>query len=218
MTRTEPAGSMERHAGVENAYLNYDDLTAEDRLTLVWALTWPCLLYDALLQIAQTAFGLEDLGRILFPAALAGLFILAPWTIRRVVGLNYPKFHLAVIGHDGSKARLMTYKESLSVAWLFLVRYTGCYLAVIALYCLIQLGNGKFPNAFEDLKRLPVHSSPAAAFLKFAADEVVSFTLLYFWIVRAATRKVYAEFVLRLERTAAPVSKADWPVTGETGI
>jgi hypothetical protein len=115
-------------------------------------------------------------------------FLFATWVVRRTVRLDFPGFHLLVIRRDaGEGTRAMTYRESLSVAWLISWRSSMIFLPV-------------FVAVWVVLRQQPQLYSPFG----WLWSTVAELLIFYVWIVKAALGKSYSGFALRLDRFGNP--------------
>ncbi len=92
------------------------ELSYRERLRLAWELAWPLFLLDlAVIGVAYLIVG-PKITDLYVAYALLALVIVNPFLVRRMAGLRYPGFRLAVLS-DGAEAE-MGYTESFKVAWL----------------------------------------------------------------------------------------------------
>jgi hypothetical protein len=173
-------------------------LSRTERLQLAWALSWPCvllLLVEDLLhgQLRLTETPLQSIDWVF---CLIQLFVVTPWVVCRIVRLNFPGFHLLVVrGDAGEGTRTMSYRESLSVSWLMTWRSVVIFV-LIFLAALVALAAVAGP---ESLRR-PMEGM--YGLLGFSGVSAGTLLINYLWIAKAALRKRYSGFSLRLDRSA----------------
>ena len=101
-----------------------DHLSSRHRWQVAWALAWPCFLFDLLLWLvtmgALRRYLDEELAESIYIiCTVLSFFLIAPRIVRRTVRLNFPDFHLVAVRRSGGgETRAISYRESLSVAWL----------------------------------------------------------------------------------------------------
>lgn len=175
-----PASELELESIDDMAYYQ---LSLTEKVQLGGALTWPCIVFAMTMPELRVYFG-DSVG-IELVLGLFSMFVLGPWVVRQVVGMNFANFHLAVIRHGSlDYDRAMTYKESLPVLWLITWRPSLVMLAAI-LASKLMLG-------------------PA---LELAAASVLSLILQAFWLNQAMTEKIYADFCLVIRRAGTDREK-----------
>lgn len=163
-------------------------LSRVERLQLTWALAWPCILLGlayCLLrgQLRLSESQLQGIDQVF---GVLEFFLFATWVVRRTVRLDFPGFHLLVIRGDARGwARTMSYRESLSVAWLLSWR---SFLFFLPLFVAMIM-----------LRRQPQELYRPLGWLGSSVAELLVF---YAWIVKAALGKRYSRFSLRLDRSA----------------
>jgi hypothetical protein len=174
-------------APAEGAVLQSERLSRTTRLRLAWALFWPCATLDLVWHLLRSQLRLAEnqLGYIDAIVALLFFFFFSTWVVRRTVRLDFPEFHVAVIHHHGGpETSTMTYRESVSVAWLICWRSAVVVLIVAFLLAVVL--------------RLRYDLNGAMGWLWPSAAE---FLIFYFWIIKAMVRKKYAGFSLRLDKS-----------------
>lgn len=157
----------------------YYQLSLAEKVHLGWTLTWPLMAFAGTMRGVRFYVGEPEwIGPVL---SLLVMFVLGPWVVRQAVRMNFPSFHLAVIRHGSlDYTRAMTYKESLPVLWLMIWRAS-----------IIMAGT--------DLLSSPVMGSMMG--LAFAG--AVLLILQIYWLNRAMTEKIYADFCLVIRRAGA---------------
>jgi hypothetical protein len=171
-------------------------LSSSERLQISWALVWPGALYSATYfvvrsQLHLSAVHLEAIDQVV---GLLVFFLFSTWVVRRTVRMNFPGFRLLVVRRDAAEgARRMSYRESLSVAWLI-----GWRLAAIlsAIAVAITLGAG-IAFGFASCWRPDLKESPLIDLCTAPAE----FLILYVCLVKATVNKTYAHFSLRVDRS-----------------
>jgi len=119
-------------------------------------------------------------------------FLFATWVVRLTVRMDFTGFRLLVIRGDGREAtRTMSYRESLSVAWLMCWRSSLLILPLVAAASLLP------PESHGGW--IGYLWSSWHGWLWFAVAELL---ILYVWTVEAALGKRYSGFSLRLDRSA----------------
>jgi hypothetical protein len=99
------------------------ELRFPERFQMAWQLTWPTLVVDTTWALlVHGAMGVESQGAMLAHEFLS-LLVVAPWLVRRMVGLRYPAFRLKTLFADGEGK--MSYTESFKVMWLLSWRTTA---------------------------------------------------------------------------------------------
>ncbi len=178
-----------------NTRLQFGELPLRQRLQLVWEIWWPCASIATFVLLVQRLLGLREGNPAETASSLLIFFVFSPWVIRRAVKLDFPGFNLVVIRHNGTKTRAMNYWESLSVNWLFTVRALLLLIPLLIAALLVGKMLG-MPNPFP-LSEEP--RSAVAAILFHVIGEATSFILFLVWLISAATKKQYSEFVLKFE-------------------
>ena len=167
-----------------------------DRLHLTWALYWPLAAFDLLVWLSANFFNLsKNMDSIQFFVSAFQLFLLAPWVIRRAMGLNFPQSHLVAIRRQGGEeTRTLKYRESLSVAWLLAWRGGLIVLAFIAPVAIaFFLLRGTHAQLPFDAK------TPGFGGLLWGiGGHALVFLVYVLWLVPAALNKQYEHFSLRL--------------------
>jgi hypothetical protein len=171
-------------------------LSPTERLQVSWALVWPGALYSATYfavrsQLHLSAVHLEAIDQVLSTLVF---FLFSTWVVRRTVRMNFPGFRLLVVRKDAPEGtRQMSYRESLSVAWLIgwrLAAILGVMAAAITLLAGIAFGFAAcWRPDLTDSSVIDLCSTPA------------EFLILYVCIVQAALNKTYANFLLRVDRS-----------------
>jgi hypothetical protein len=157
-----------------------DEVGRAERLQLTWALAWPCIALSLVYCWLRSQMRLNEsqLQGVDQVVGLLEFFLFTTWVVRRTVRLDFPGFHLRVIRRDAAAAtRGMTYRESLSVAWLISWR-TSLILSPVLVAVWV------FQQQRPELYSLSV-------WLWSSAAELLVF---YFWIVRMALNKSYERF------------------------
>jgi hypothetical protein len=111
------------------------------------------------------------------------------------VGLDFPRFHLVVISNQsGQTTRAIRYRDSLSVAWLLIWRTAVIAASVQGLlFAAIWMMRGSRP-VFPDRTYLTL-----PGFLALLQNEVLSLLIFFISVNKAAIRKTYRHFSLRVE-------------------
>lgn len=183
-----------------------DHLSSRHRWQVAWALTWPALAFNLLLWLLVTVgadrrYLDEQLTEsINFIWSVLFLFLIAPWIIRRTVRLNFPDFHLVAIHRPGGgETRAISYRESLSIAWLLNWRCSAVVLVLFgAIFLALWALRGAPPARFQ----LPGMSIAGfTGFIELVVGNLLGLLLFYLWLVSAAIRKTYSGFVLQLRET-----------------
>jgi hypothetical protein len=113
-------------------------------------------------------------------------FLFATWVARLTVRWDFTGFRLLVIrGNAGEGTRTMSYRESLSVAWLICWRSSLFFLPLVAALLL-----------------LPQENVRLAYWVPLGLAIVSEHLILYVWIVEAALGKSYSGFSIRLDISA----------------
>jgi hypothetical protein len=176
-----------------------EQLSPNERLHIAWALVWPEALYYATYfavrsQLHLSAAYLKGIDQTL---DMLVFLLFSTWIIRRTVRTNFPGFRLLVVRRDAPEGtRRMSYRESLSVAWLISWRIAailGVMAAAITLVAAIAIGLSSRwrPDWNANGALISLCSMPA------------EFLVLYVWIANAAVNKTYRSFSLRLDRSNA---------------
>ena len=180
--------------------IQIDQLGYADRLQLAWAIVWPTLIIELLVWLPSEHLGLSGskLEFINFVGGLLFTFLILPWVVRRTVRLSFPRFHLVVRRKSGEETRAMTYRESLSVAWLLNWR-TGTILVIIFLliYAAVWIVRGAPPESLNPFKHVAEPGLPGL--VKLFVEHALVLVVLFFWTVKAAINKNYSDIWLRLE-------------------
>ncbi len=169
-----------------------EPLTRVERLQLTWALAWPCALLSLvyLLLRGQVRLSEPQLSNIDQVFGILQFFLFTTWVVRRTVRLDFPGFHLLVIrAGAGEETQTMSYRESLSVGWLICWR-TSLFFLPLAVAMVV-------------LRRQPQELYHPLGWL---LTSVVELLIFYTWIVKAALRKSYSGFSLRVDRSAVKTS------------
>jgi signal peptidase I len=181
-----------------------EPLSYADRFQLAWALTWPCAIFELLFFLSKA--GLPRLNPLWGDLAVVFLlFLVGPWTVRRVVRLDFRRFHLVVIRSGSVEGtRAINYHESLRVYWLVIWRWAASvcmvFLTILIAAAIVVVGRPEFLKPTQS-----THPSIIGQWLRDTA-----FVLLYsFWLAKAALKKKYAGFSLGIEK-AGSVREALW--------
>ena len=125
--------------------------------------------------------------------------LFSPWIVRRTVHFDFPRFHLVVIrGQNGGTTRAINYGESLSVAWLLIWR-TDMIMSIVhgLVSTSVWLVRGARPVLFDsNYITLP----GVLGILRVVLQEALGLLVFLLWVNRAAIKKNYARFSLRIER------------------
>ena len=98
------------------------DLNFSERYRMAWQLTWPTIVVDfAWALLVHGLLEVEGQGPMLVHEFFS-LFLVAPFLVRRMVGLPYPGFRIKTLFADGEGR--MGYTESFKVMWLLSWRTT----------------------------------------------------------------------------------------------
>ncbi len=173
-----------------------EQLSPTERLRISWALVWPGALYSATYfavrsQLHLSAVHLEAIDQVL---GILVFFLFSTWVVRRTVRMNFPGFRLLVVRRDAPDGTgAMSYRESLSVAWLISWRVAAIFgLMAAAITLVVGIAFGFSACWHPDLNEGPLIdlcSTPA------------EFLIFYVCIVKAALNKTYASFSLRVDRS-----------------
>ncbi len=178
-----------------------DHLSSRHRWQVAWALAWTCFLFDLLLWLvtmgALRRYLDEELAESIYIiCSVLSFFLIAPWIVRRTVRLNFPDFHLVAVRRPGGgETRAISYRESLSVAWLLTWR-SGAVVGLV-LFGAIFLALWALRGAPPAFSQLPGRSG----FIELVVGNLLVLLLFYLWLVSAAIRKTYSGFVLQLRET-----------------
>lgn len=108
------------------------DLTFSERYRMAWQVTWPTIAVDtAWAVLVHGLLQIEGQAPLLFHEFFS-LFLVAPFLVRRMVGLKYPEFRIKTLFADGEGR--MGYTESFKVMWLLSWRTT-----VLAMFLLLPV-------------------------------------------------------------------------------
>jgi hypothetical protein len=166
---------------------------------------WPSFPFDLLFWLLITVGAvrryLDDQSEevIYHIYGVLSLFLIGPWIIRRTVRLNFPDFHLVAIRQPGGEeTRAISYRESLNVAWLLAWR-SGLVVGLVygAIFLALWALRGAPPSGFQ---RPAV--SGVLGFIQLVVGNLLCLLLFYLWLVSAAIRKTYSDFVLQLRETS----------------
>jgi hypothetical protein len=179
-----------------------DCRSSRHRWQLAWALTWPSFLFDFLLwlvTVRAVRHYLDEQSAEMIHNICKGLFffLIPPWVIRRTMRLNFPDFHLVAIRRPGSgETRAISYRESLCVAWLFSWRTAAAKLFLLlgATFLAAWAFWGLPPDRFLTFRVL----SSVPGSVELVVGNLLTLLLFYLWLVPAAIRKTYSDFVLQL--------------------
>ncbi len=176
------------------------DLSFSERYRMAWQLTWPTLAVD--FGWATLVHGLLEIGGqapMLFHEFFS-LFLVAPFLVRRMVGLRYPGFRIKTLFADGEGR--MGYSESFKVMWLLSWRTT-----VAAIFLLLPV-----VAAFLKITGLDVQSLAPSGGSETLNQIGLSFVLngasfvLMPLIIPGMFAKRYQGFRVAPERASAAVS------------
>ena len=164
-----------------------ETISPAERLELAWALAWPCALLEFVqnLLLGQLRLTEDQRQNIEQVAGLLAFLLISTWVVRRTVRLDFSGFHLLVIRADAQDGtRTMTYRESLSVAWLISWRSALVLVPFFVTFLLVM------------------DAPPRHGWLLHSVLTVAEFLTFYLWMVNGALNKNYARFSLRLVRSA----------------
>ena len=178
-----------------------EQLSYADRFQLAWTLIWPCAAFSLLYWLARDFLGFsgQQFTRFDLSVGLVQLFSFSPWVVRRTVRFDFPRFHLVVVRREnGETTRAIGYSESLSVAWLLIWR-TDVIMSVVhgLVSTSVWLVRGARP-AFFDLNYVTLPG--VLGILRVVLQEALGLLVFLLWVNKAAMKKNYARFSLRLER------------------
>ena len=184
-----------------------DHLSSRHRWQLAWALMWPALAFNLLLWLLVTVgadrrYLDEQLTEsINFICTVLFLFLIAPWIIRRTVRLNFADFHLVAIRRPGGgETRAISYRESLSIAWLLNWRGSAVVLVLLGAIFLALWALRGAPPGRSQLPGMSIVPG-FTGFIELVVGNLLVLLLFYLWLVSAAVRKTYSDFVLQLRET-----------------
>jgi hypothetical protein len=178
-----------------------DRLKTADRFQLAWAIAWPLVLFNLAVWWPSDHLGLSQglLDSVDLVSAVLFTFLVLPWSVRRALRIDFPRFHLLLCRESGEQIRAIRYRESLSVAWLLNWR-TRALLVILRLvvWGTVWMAQGVFPdNPFKHTV------NPGVRGLSWQLlENAAALLLLVFWILDAALNKAYSGFKLR---TAQPM-------------
>ncbi len=186
-----------------SALTSESDLGPHRRWRLAWALTWPSFVFSGLLWAStvgahsylneQSAESTRNVCQSLF------FFLIAPWIVRRTVRRNFSGFCLIVRrGPAAADTRAMSYRESLSVAWL--LAWRGAAVAAVlmgAIFVALWTMRGTRPHLSEFS-----HTSGMPAVIEFLVWTVLTLFMYFLWLVPASIHKTYSGFILQVRETA----------------
>lgn len=178
-----------------------EQLSYADRFQLAWVLMWPCAAFSLMYWLARSFLGFSRQQFTLFDLSvgLVHVFFFSPWIVRRTVHFDFPRFHLVVIrGQNGGTTRAINYGESLSVAWLLIWR-TDMIMSIVhgLVSTSVWLVRGARPVLFDsNYITLP----GVLGILRVVLQEALGLLVFLLWVNRAAIKKNYARFSLRIER------------------
>jgi hypothetical protein len=179
-----------------------DQLSYADRFQLAWMLIWPCAAFSLLYWLVRGFLGFSRQQFTLFDLSvgLVQLFFFSPWIVRGTVRFDFPRFHLVVVrGPNGEATSAIGYSESLSVAWLLNWR-TGVIMLIVhgLVSTSVRLVFGARPVLFDsNYVTLP----GVLGILRMVLQEALGLLVFLLWVNKAAIKKNYARFSLRLEGT-----------------
>lgn len=177
-------------------------LTRRERLELAWALVWPCALFDLVYSVILTQLRLSESQRQNWEEAIGivWFFLFSTWVVRRTVRLEFTGFHLEVFRDDAMQGtRTMSYRESLSVAWLICWRSVLYMMPFILIAIVITIMITGWAVFVDQAHATSARSRP----IEWVVGELAGFLIVYFWVARAAVVKRYARFSLGVSRAAA---------------
>ena len=169
-----------------------DSLSSRHRWQLAWALVWPSFAFNLLslllaIGVVRRYFDkpVEDIYSAC--GTLLSLFVIGPWIVRRAMRINFPDFHLVAIRKaEGGETRALSYRESLSLAWLLSWRCGAIFGIVVGLICWAWWA---FWGAWP-----PQRVGAIPEIVSLMAGNLFILALFYLWLVSAAIRKSYSDF------------------------
>jgi hypothetical protein len=177
-----------------------EQLSYAERFQLAWALIWPCAAFSLLYWLARgfLGFSRQQFTSVDLSVGLVQLLFFSPWVVRRTVRFDFPRFHLVVVrSQNGETTRAIGYSESLSVAWLLIWR-TDVIMSVV--HGLVSTSVWQVCGArpvFFDLNYVTLPG--VLGILRLVLQEALGLLVFLLWVNKAAIKKNYSGFSLRLE-------------------